>query len=301
MTNPAESGTNSGAGVTAALQRWRTPLALAALWMAIQAAVNSVSVANDMARRGLAFNPAEPWIWEFSSVLGIALCLLPLLMADERLRARVAGWPRRLAAYALLSGVFSALHVATMIGLRHAIYRFAGWRYEFGPWLDGLLYEYRKDVLTFVIVIAVATVWRRLSVRHTPAVAPQPSSPTQGGVPAAPVAPGAAPIFIVHTATQGDLLVRADEVDWVEAQGNYVALHVGTEARLLRHTLAEMETRLKNHGFIRTHRRALVNRARMQAIIPPELGQLGVRLSSGQVAPLSESRRAEVLRLVLDA
>jgi hypothetical protein len=39
----------------------------------------------------------------------------------------------------------------------------------------------------------------------------------------------------------------------------------------------------------------------MQAIIPPELGELGVRLSSGQVAPLSESRRAEVVRLVLGA
>ena len=39
----------------------------------------------------------------------------------------------------------------------------------------------------------------------------------------------------------------------------------------------------------------------MQAIIPPELGDLGVRLASGQVAPLSESRRAEVLRLVLGA
>jgi DNA-binding LytR/AlgR family response regulator len=60
-----------------------------------------------------------------------------------------------------------------------------------------------------------------------------------------------------------------------------------------------METRLKDHGFIRTHRRALVNRLRMQAIIPPELGDLGVRLSSGQIAPLSESRRSEVVRLVL--
>lgn len=297
MTNPDESGTNAGARVTAALQRWRTPLAGAAVWMAIQAAVNSVSVANDMARRGLSFQPAEPWIWEFSSVLGIGLWLLPLLMADEQLRARVAGWPQRLASYALLSVAFSALHVATMIGVRHAVYRIAGWRYSFGPWLDGLLYEYRKDVLTFALVIAVAAVWRRLAARATPASTSEPA-PTSSTV---PIAPGAAPTFIVRTATQGDLLVRADEVDWVEAQGNYVALHVGSDARLLRHTLAEMEARLKDHGFIRTHRRALVNRQRMQAILPPELGELGVRLSSGQVAPLSESRRAEVLRLVLGA
>ena len=95
--------------------------------------------------------------------------------------------------------------------------------------------------------------------------------------------------------------MRADEVDWIEAQGNYVALHVRQEIRLLRQTLAEMEARLKDHGFIRTHRSALVNRLRMQAIIPPERGPLGVRLVSGEIAPLSESRRAEVLRLVLGA
>ena len=99
----------------------------------------------------------------------------------------------------------------------------------------------------------------------------------------------------------GDVLVRTPEIDWIEAQGNYVALHTQGQARLMRQTLAEMETRLAGHGFIRTHRRALVNRERVQAIIPPELGELGVRLLDGQVVPLSESRRAEVLRLVLGA
>ena len=46
---------------------------------------------------------------------------------------------------------------------------------------------------------------------------------------------------------QGDLLIRADEIDWVEAQGNYVALHVQGQARLMRQTLAEMWPRLKHY------------------------------------------------------
>ena len=205
----------------------------------------------------------------------------------------------RAAAYLVASVVFSLGHVATMVALRHAAYAIAGWRYDFGPWLDGLLYEYRKDALTFVSILAVAAVWRLWATRAKPLTNEPLAAPTAPNA-SSPTAP-TAPTFIVRTATQGDLLVRAEEVDWVEAQGNYVALHVGNEPRLLRHTLAEMEARLKDHGFIRTHRRALVNRERMQAIIPPELGELGVRLSSGQVAPLSESRRAEVLRLVLGA
>ncbi|MEP7101241.1 MAG: LytTR family DNA-binding domain-containing protein [Burkholderiales bacterium] len=272
---------------------WRVPLALATVWTLVNAAVNSASVANDLARRGVAFKPAEPWIWECSSALGLLLWLVPVLLFDARLRARVRTLWARTAAYAGASMVFSLGHVLTMVALRQVAYRIAGWRYDFGPWVDGLVYEYRKDALTFVAILAVAAVWR-LWVERAKLVQPE--------TPALPSAsPPAAPTFIVRTATQGDLLVRADEVDWVEAQGNYVALHVGSEVRLLRHTLAEMQTRLKDHGFIRTHRRALVNRLRMQAIIPPELGELGVRLSSGQVAPLSESRRAEVLRLVLGA
>ncbi len=292
MTNSHESGTNPGVTVTARAL-WRVPLALAAGWTLVHAAVNSASVANDLARRGVAFEPAQPWIWECSSALSLLVWLVPVLLFDERLRARVRTIWARVAAYAVASVVFSLGHVLTMVALRHLAYRIAGWRYDFGPWVDGLLYEYRKDALTFVAIVAVAAVWRLWAERAKPVPAAAPS--------ALPASPPAAPTFIVRTAMQGDLLVRADEVDWVEAQGNYVALHVGSDARLLRHTLAEMEARLKDHGFIRTHRRALVNRQRMQAILPPELGELGVRLSSGQVAPLSESRRAEVLRLVLGA
>jgi len=296
VTNPPHSGTNAADTGSAERRVHRVLLGITAVWLLVHAAVNSASVAADLARRGIVVEAAEPWIWEFSSALSLFLWLLPVLAFDEGLRQRVRGIGLRLAAYAAASVVFSVAHVATMVAMRQLVYRFAGWHYNFGPWRDGLLYEYRKDVLTFVAILAIAAVWRLLSARIAAPVAvdPLPAAVANGATPAAPT-------FIVRTATQGDLLVRADEVDWVEAQGNYVALHVGLEARLLRQTLAEMETRLKAHGFIRTHRRALVNRQRMQAIIPPELGELGVRLSSGQVAPLSESRRAEVVRLVLGA
>ena len=175
-----------------------------------------------------------------------------------------------------------------MVALRHLAYRFSGGQYDFGPWADGLWYEYRKDLLTFIVMLVGVTVWRRLALRAAPQALPPKAEPDP------------APTFLVRT-PQGELLIRADEIDWVEAQGNYVALHVQGQARLMRHTLAEMQTRLAPHGFIRTHRRALVNRERMQAILSPDLGEPGVRLSSGQVAPLSESRRSEVLRLVLGA
>ena len=292
MTNPPDAGTNAGDAVTGR----RLPLAVATAWVLVQGTVNSLSVANDLVRRGVRVDPAAPWIWELSSAASLLVCFWVLLIGDPALRARVHSAWARLGVYAAASAVFCIAHVAMMVALRHLAYRLAGWNYDFGPWGDGLWYEYRKDVLTFVAMLVGIAVWRRLAVR-TPAT---PVAPAE--LPAMPSSaePGAPPTFLVRT-PQGDLLVRADEIDWVEAQGNYVALHVQGQVRLMRQTLAEMQTRLAAHGFIRTHRRALVNRERMQAILTPDLGEPGVRLSSGQVAPLSESRRSEVLRLVLGA
>ena len=302
MTNARSAGTNSGAAVTTALPpagRWGARLA--------HAGVNSVSVASDLGRGGIAFRASEPWIWEFTSVLALIAWLVPLLAADAALRARVRSLPARLVVLALGSVVYSAAHVVTMVALRHAAYGLAGWPYDFGPWGAGFVYEYRKDVLTYATILALAAGWRLLLARErraaaagadaaqiepaaqtTPAAAPSNDGPS----------PATAPTFLVRTA-QGDLLVRAQDVDWIEAQGNYVGLHVQGQVRLLRQTLAEMQVRLADHGFIRTHRGALVNRQRMQAIIPRELGELGVRLANGEVAPLSESRRAEVVRLAV--
>ena len=297
MTNPADFGTNSDPAVTSSRSMQRATLGLAAVWFLANATVNSASVGNDLARRGVAFEPAAPWIWEFSSAVGLAVWLLPVLWFDRWLRARVRSVWLRSGGFAGASVLFSVAHVATMVALRQAIYRIAGWHYDFGPWLTGLMYEYRKDALTFIAILAVAAVLRWVAAR----VGPPPPARAETPAPQAPASTALPPTFMIRTATQGDLLVRADEVDWIEAQGNYVALHVGADAHLLRQTLSDMEVRLRAHGFIRTHRRALVNRQRVRAITPPGRGELGVRLSSGQVAPLSESRRAELLRLVLGA
>jgi len=45
-----------------------------------------------------------------------------------------------------------------------------------------------------------------------------------------------------------------DEVDWVEAAGNYCRLHVGKQAHLLRETMAALEGRLDPKQFVRIHR-----------------------------------------------
>jgi two-component system LytT family response regulator len=55
------------------------------------------------------------------------------------------------------------------------------------------------------------------------------------------------------------VVLRPDEIEYIEAFGDYVRLHVGQEAHLLRATLTEMERKLESEGFARIHRSRLVN------------------------------------------
>jgi hypothetical protein len=306
VTKLGKPGTSSAADVTNAdaakrpalpwagrAGRIASPRGLFAVWAACVLAVvvvNAFSVSSDLVHRGVAFEPLEPWIWELTSGAGLVM-LGPLVWMFETLvRARVerTGW--RVVAHVLASFVFCTAHIAVMVVLRLAIYRLNGWHYNVGPWLEGFLYEYRKDALTYALIAGCIWLWRSSVQPMVVVDAPEVDS----AVAAAPVEP----TFVVRT-LQGDVLVRTAEIEWVEAQGNYVALHTAaSEVRLLRQTLAEVEARLAPHGFIRTHRSALVNRSRIQAIVPAERGSPGLRLASGGLAPLSESRRSEVLRLV---
>ena len=84
------------------------------------------------------------------------------------------------------------------------------------------------------------------------------------------------------------LLLKPREIDWVEADGDYVRLHAGPECHLLRSTLAEMEQRLEPEGFVRVHRSRLVNLDRIREFRPLFQGESvvvlkdGVRLNASQ-------------------
>ena len=53
--------------------------------------------------------------------------------------------------------------------------------------------------------------------------------------------------------------VRTEDIDWVEASGNYVKIHTKSEAHLLRESMKNMEAKLDPKIFVRIHRSAIVN------------------------------------------
>jgi hypothetical protein len=80
-------------------------------------------------------------------------------------------------------------------------------------------------------------------------------------------------------------------IEWIETQGNYVALHEGRKTHLLRETLAAFEAKLDPQHFVRIHRRVLVAADRVREITPLANGDGLVRLADGTELRLSRNHR----------
>jgi two-component system LytT family response regulator len=93
-------------------------------------------------------------------------------------------------------------------------------------------------------------------------------------------------------------LVRVDDVDWFEAEGNYVRLHVGTVSHLIRSTLRGMADQLDPSTFIRIHRSTIVNVNRIREIQPWFGGDYIALLHDGRQLRVSRSYRDHLLRPV---
>jgi two-component system LytT family response regulator len=94
------------------------------------------------------------------------------------------------------------------------------------------------------------------------------------------------------------VLVRVDDIDWVEAADNYVNLHVGTGSHLLRETMNSLEKRLPPERFVRIGRSTIVNLDRIKELQPLFHGEYAVILRDGTRVTLSRSYRAKLNQLL---
>jgi len=84
--------------------------------------------------------------------------------------------------------------------------------------------------------------------------------------------------------------LRVDEIDWIDAAGNYVRLHVKGESHLFRETMNAIEQRLDGGRFVRIHRSHIVNIDRIKELLPGN-GEHIVLLRNGVRLTLSRGYR----------
>jgi len=85
--------------------------------------------------------------------------------------------------------------------------------------------------------------------------------------------------------------VRTSEIDWCEAAGNYVRLHVGEESHLFRETMNGLESKLDPQHFVRIHRKTIVNVERIEELRSSLAGECTVYLRNGAKLTLSRGYR----------
>jgi two-component system LytT family response regulator len=88
--------------------------------------------------------------------------------------------------------------------------------------------------------------------------------------------------------------IRATEIDWIEAAGVYVNLHLGNKELLYRGALAELAERLDPARFIRVHRSTIVNIESILQLEPISHGEFDVVLKGGARTRISRTYRSQL-------
>lgn len=276
-------------------QRWRRPAEIG-FWvcvLVIQAVTNSLVTTMDLRQSGRSLLPWEPWMWELTSAVVVGLLIPAIIVFERRFPLRWATLAGNLGWHFLGSLLFCALHVALMMGLRLAFYAAAGVNYEPGGWLGRFGYEFLKDLRSYTLILVTLLGYRLLMLRlqGEARVLDAPPAPAQAaGTPPAPT-PAARPERFLVRKLRREFLIAAADIEWLQAQGNYVGLHVNGHDYLVRSTLAEFLEQLDPAHFARVHRSWAVNLGRVAEIEPLESGDARLSMQGGGHVPCSRRYR----------
>ena len=97
---------------------------------------------------------------------------------------------------------------------------------------------------------------------------------------------------ITVTTARGVTALRVREIDWIEAAGNYARLWIGGSSYLLREPLNVLESRVRQLGFVRAHRRALIRLDGVKELTRSAAGASVAVLHGGAKIRISRRRRA---------
>ncbi|ADU38342.1 LytTR family DNA-binding domain-containing protein [Variovorax paradoxus] len=276
--------------------------------MALQGVFATMVAVVDARNRAVPRATWEIVTWEGSSHL-VLLMLIPVFVAIERRLAPLmpGRWVHFVAGHIIASVAISVVHVAGMFAVRSLVYALMGGRYDFGGWIAQWGYEYLKDVRVYVSIVFGIWAYRLFMLRlqgearvldapeagaaepaPTPAE-PEESEPSMQPVP--PTPPVARPERFLVRKLRREFLIAATDIDWLQAEGNYVGLHVNGHDYLLRATLTDFLTQLDPARFVRVHRSHAVNLARIKEIEPLDGGDAKLHMHDGTTVPCSRRYR----------
>jgi LytTr DNA-binding domain len=295
VTDGVTSGGATGAGEKASVTKggqsvvsgawpfgWRHPAWLTAATLtgfgAVQMIVNATSLIDERQALGRPVAAWQPWVWEATSLAAWLVLLPVILWVTERISRLVATLAGRASLHLIATVIVSLAHSAAMWGLRSLSYQLLGAQYRVpGPLREVLLYEYRKDAITYAMIVLAYLLFKRLVAG-----------------PVAPLSGAAEDLRIEVRDGNRAFWIRAAEIEWVSAAGNYVELHGAFGTQLVRKTLADILAELGEHDFVQVHRSRLVQRSLVAKTETRQSGDFDISLRSGAVVGGSRRYRSNL-------
>jgi hypothetical protein len=256
--------------------------------LTVIAVSNVFTTLADNARGGNILPWWKPICWEFSSVSVTWFLVFGVEWWLKRFPITRATWWRSLPAHLLITFPYSLLHVAAMAGLRKLVYAAMGEQYDFGAWWPNWVYEYRKDLVAYGIIVAALMAFRIYGLWL--------DSRDKTGV--SPGLPEGAPLErLVVRKLNREFILSIGDIDRIEADGNYVTVYVKGDSYPLRESLVALEKRLDQKHFARVHRGHIVNIDRIREIQPWDHGDYRIVLKDGSFVNFSRRYRSRLNHL----
>lgn len=233
----------------------------------------------------------EPMVWEASSNLVIWFLLPVTIWFTQRWPLH---WPllkKNLSKYFFVSIAWSLTHVGLMVTIRKIIYSIKGLSYHYGQdsLLHELVYEYIKDVRTLAMMVLVIMVYQWFCLRKQGEASVLSTSDDESSQDTLKQ-PNYPERFLVKKINR-EFLIATEDIEWIQAAGNYVNLHVKERIYPLRSTMTDMAAKLDPSMFQRIHRSYFVNLSKIASLEPLNAGEAMIHLLDGTSLPCSRTHR----------
>lgn len=283
-------------------RRLFAPLAILAAWtiVAIAAAAQAIALVR---LDGRADTLAA--VLGRVSIIPVWAVATPFILRSAR-RYPVAGVDRRtslqsIAVHLLLGSAFIVL-ANTLIRLPLAFGEDGGLAHLVRSTLQGVAEYYPPALVVYGVIVAIGHfVFPQPALRHAPLPsAPAPAAQESVADAAVTVAPADEMPNPASTPADGHLavrqwnrvhLVRVEDIDFVEAEDNYVVVHAASRSYKGRDRISDVESQLDARRFVRIHRSTIVQVAKIREVQPLTHGDHAVILRDGKVLRVARSRR----------
>jgi len=276
-------------------------------YFAINAGINATSVLMEEAREAQAsFQNWEPFVWEYSSAFA-SLIIIPLIAwLTRRYPWNWRANKRSLLLYSSAALAYSLLHVLLMVAARELVYLPTASDYQFASDLQTLIfemfYELHKDIWSFCFFVVMIAVYRYLISQYLGDVTSLSEHGARDGDEFAANDTHTYDINTENTALANillvkklgkEFLVKTDQIEWIEACGNYANLHIGNDVYPMRITMAGFVKKGSDFGFVRVHKSFAVNINSIRFIEALASGDAEIVMLSGKKVRLSRRYKTD--------